>query len=108
DADAGAGLDAPGIPRRLDRTLPELLDVGALRDAQGDDAPLDRHLPPGVLVMREPEDGTARAQTRHRGGGPAAESWNEDRGRLEHLGEVAGAVRHRLADCRLFLSLGQL
>src|SRR6266496_2316711 len=92
DHDAVAGLDDAGLAGSVDRPFPELLDVGAFGDSQGDDAPLDRYLPPCVLVMRETEYGPARSQSRDRRSGPAAEGWDEDRGRPKRLCEVAGAV----------------
>ena len=71
-------------------------------------APLDRHLPKRVLVVRERDDRPARAQTRDRGRRPAAEGRDEHRGTPERLRDVAGRVRHRLADRRLLARLREL
>ena len=85
DHDAVAGLDEAGLAGRVDRPLPELLDVGAFGDSQRDDAPLDRHLPPCILVMRETEYGPARPEARDRRCGATAEGWDEDRRRPKRL-----------------------
>src|SRR6266566_4560503 len=98
--DAVAGLDDAGLAGRVDRPLPELLDVGAFGDSQRDYAPLDRHLPPCVLVMRETEYGPARPRSSYQPSAVApprrstAEGWYEDRGRPKRLSEVASAVGH--------------
>ena len=68
-------------------------------------APLERHVLERVSVVREPDDRPPRAQPRDRRGRPAGEGRDEQRLRLERLGDVAGRVRHRLPDRRLLLGL---
>ena len=94
--------------RRPQRGRPQLLDVGALGDADRRHAPLERHVLKRVVVVGEPDDRPPRAQPRDRGRGAAGEGRHEDRPRLERLGDVARGVRHRLPDRRLLLRLRDL
>ena len=101
-ADEAAG------PRRLERLRPQVLDVGGLLDRRRRHAPLDRRLPERVVVVREREDQPAGTEPRHRRGRPAREGRDEDRLGAQRFRDVAGRVRHRLADGRLVARLRQL
>ena len=92
----------------VERHLPQVLDVLRLLDPPRRHPPLERHVLERVLVVAEPEDRAARAQPRDDRGRSAGERRHDDRPRAERLGEVARCVRHRLADRRLLLGLGEL
>ena len=81
---------------------PELLDVRRPRRSRAASRPTRA---PSVWSecwrWVSADDRPARAQARDRRGGAAAEGRDEDRLRLERLGDVAGGVRHRLPDRRV-------
>src|SRR5919201_10458 len=99
-ASASQSLDEPRLPGGLERARPEVLDVAALLDLRGDDAPLERELLHGIALVRHGDDRALRAVAGDRGGRPTAVRRNEDGDRAEHLGDVAGGVRHCFPDGR--------
>src|SRR5919204_1134051 len=75
--------DESAFARRLDRAVPEVLDVRRLRDPAWGDSPLERHLPDGPVVVREADDRSPWTETRDGGGRLARERRHEHRARTE-------------------------
>ena len=61
-----------------------------------------------MRVVRTADDRAPRPEPSNRRRRVAAEGRNHDRARGQRLGDVAGRVRHRLADRRLLVRLGNL
>ena len=88
----------PGRARGLEGPWPRAPPRRGTPDVGGDDAPLDRELLRGVALVRRGDHRAARTVPRDRGGRAPGVRRDEDRLRVERLGDVAGRVRHRLAD----------